>query len=697
MSLLTTTAIPKPAPTRSERGADAGARMLGLDGVRALAVIAVVVYHANANWLSGGFFGVDLFFVISGYLITSIVVRQWQLTGGIDLRHFWLRRARRLLPAVVVLIAVVIAVSTVAAPDALARLSGDVPAALGYVTNWWFIFHKDSYFAAVGRPPLLQHLWSLAIEEQFYVVWPLVLTFVLPRVRRLRNLAAGTAVAAAVSTALMAILFHPNEDASRVYYGTDTHAQGLLIGCTLALVIPPALLAARRSRPWRIGLDVGGAAGLAALAFLMVTLTDFGTTTYRGGFLLVDVAAAAVVLAAASPVTSVGWVLGQQPLRWVGTRSYAIYLWHWPIDQWLRPHIDVGFGGVGLFVLQAALTAAAAELSYRFVEQPVRTGQAQAWVKERFQQSRSREPWIVVPGLVVLLLTADVLHAKPPQVTGILAQGSTAASHVKLSAGGEGGGQGGGVGSGNSMGSGGSGGSGGARTPSPPASSAAPRPASSGPADAQRGLAPSPAASSPPTTAPAPAPAPAPALLAADEPVLAIGDSVMLAASPALQARFGPEITVDATVGRHVQDGITRLAQYKSSGLLARYKTLVIGLGTNGPMTTAMFNQLVALATGVPNVVFVNTFDTRSWETPTNQVLAAGVAANPAVKLANWSAAAAANEPLLYADHIHPDPQGAVLYTNLVVEALNPPPAAPAASGPAGVAPATTAAPFPSP
>ncbi len=456
-----------------------------------------------------------------------------------------------------------------------------------------------------------------------------------------------------------------------MYYGTDTHAQGLLIGCTLALVLPPASLALRRSRLWEVGLDVGGVIGLGALAFLMVTLTDFGTATYRGGFLLVAVAAALVVLAAASPATALGWVLARQPLRWVGTRSYAIYLWHWPIDQWLRPHIDVGLGGVPLFVLQCGLTCVAAELSYRFVEQPVRNGRAQAWVRDRFQRSRSREPWIIIPGLVVLLLAVDVLHAKPPRVSGILAQGSTAASHVKLSA-----------------------------APKPPKASppttaagakppaaedppatTVPHPSTTAPGSKPPGAAPP--ASTPPATAPAPVP------LAADEPVLAIGDSVMLAATPGLQARFGPEITIDAAISRHVQDGITRLAEYKESGQLVKYKTLVIGLGTNGPMTTDMFNQIVALAAGVPHVIFINTFDTRSWEAPTNQVLAAGVAANPAVKLVDWSSAAAANRPLLYADDIHPDPTGALLYAGLLVNTLDPTAGAAAAS-PSTTAPATS-------
>ncbi|MGI8752143.1 MAG: acyltransferase family protein, partial [Acidimicrobiales bacterium] len=292
----------------------AAGRMVGLDGIRALAVIAVVVYHFDPTWLPGGFFGVDLFFVISGFLITGIVVRQWERTGHIDLVGFWLRRARRLLPAVIALLAVVVLISAVCAPDALSRLRTDVPAALLYVTNWWFVFHKVSYFQASGRPSLLLHLWSLAIEEQFYVLWPLALTLLLPRVKRLSRIAAGTAVAAVGSTVLMAILFQPHgTDPSRVYFGTDTHAQGLLIGCTLALVLPHARLALLRSRFSQVWFNLLGAAGMAALGWLVFSLNDYESATYRGGFLLVDLAAAALVIAAASPAPLWSSTLAHQP------------------------------------------------------------------------------------------------------------------------------------------------------------------------------------------------------------------------------------------------------------------------------------------------------------------------------------------------------------------------------------------------
>lgn len=594
-------------------------RMIGLDGVRALAVIAVVIYHFDPSWLPGGFFGVDIFFVISGFLITGIVVRERERTGRIDLVGFWVRRARRLLPAVITLLAVVVLVSAVFAPDALARLRTDVPAALFYVTNWWFIFHKVSYFQAAGRPSLLLHLWSLAIEEQFYVLWPLVLTLLLPRVKRLSRIAIGTAAAALGSTVLMAILFQPNgTDPSRVYFGTDTHAQGLLIGCTLALVLPHARLALLRSRRWQIGLNMLGAIGVVALSWLVFNLNDYQSATYRGGFLLVDLAAVALVIAAASPVTLWASTLARQPLRWVGTRSYAIYLWHWPIQQLMRAHNDVPFGGLTLFVVQAALILLASEVSYRFVEEPVRSGRARDWLASRYERTRWREAWILGPGVFLVVLTMITMNAPAPKPTGLLAQGSTAASRLKLTS----------------------------KVSHP----------------------------TPPTSVPVPPPVAGPPLPLIDyEPVLAIGDSVMLGCSGALQNRFGTQITVDAAVDRHVQQGIDRLQAYKQSGRLPSYKTLIIGLGTNGPMTAAMFDQIMTLAAGIPNIVFITTYDDRSWVSSTNTALTQGVATHPGTKLFDWYALANSNPSLLGADGIHPRLAGIETYANLLLATLDPP------------------------
>ncbi|MDQ2727707.1 MAG: acyltransferase [Actinomycetota bacterium] len=601
-------------------------RMVGLDGIRALAVVAVVVYHFSPSWLPGGFFGVDIFFVISGFLITGIVVHQWEQAGHIDLVGFWWRRARRLLPAVVTLLVVVVLVSAVCAPDALSRLRTDVPAALFYVTNWWFVFHKVSYFQASGRPSLVLHLWSLAIEEQFYVLWPLALTLLLPRVKRPGRIAVGTAVAALGSTALMAVLFQPNgTDPSRVYFGTDTHAQGLLIGCTLALALPYARLALLRSRSWQIGFNILGAVGVGALGWLVFNLNDYQSATYRGGFLLVDLAAVALVIAATSPASLWSSALARQPMRWVGTRSYAIYLWHWPVQQLMRARTDMPFGGFGLFVVQVALILTAAELSYRLVEEPIRSGRARVWLAARYERSRWREAWIVGPGVFLIVLTMVTMNAPAPKPTGLLAQGSTAASRLKLTS----------------------------KVSSP---------------------------TSPRSVPPAP---PGPPLPLSDyEPVLAIGDSVMLGCSGALQNRFGAQLTVDAAVDRHVDQGIDRLRAYKGSGRLPHYRTLVIGLGTNGPMTTAMFDQIAALAAGIPNIIFITTYDDRSWVSSTNSVLTQGVASHPGTKLFDWYSVANSNPSLLGPDDIHPRLAGIETYANLLLATLDPP-TAPVAKSPA--------------
>ncbi len=592
-------------------------RMVGLDGVRALAVLAVVVYHFDPAWLPGGFFGVDIFFVISGFLITGIVVGEWEGTGRIDLVRFWARRARRLLPAVIALLVLMVLISAVAAPDALAQLRTDLSAALFYLTNWWFIFHKVSYFQASGRPSLVLHLWSLAIEEQFYVLWPLILTVLLPRVKRLGRIAAGTAAVALGSTVLMAVLFQPDADPSRVYFGTDTHAQGLLIGCTLALVLPQARLALLRSRSWQIGGNILGAVGVAALAGMVFTLNDYQSATYRGGFLLVDLAAVALVIAAVNPVTFWATTLARQPLRWVGTRSYAIYLWHWPIQQLLRARTDLPFGGLELFVLQIVLILIAAELSYRLVEEPVRSGRARAWLATRYERARWREAWIVGPGVFLVILTMLTMNAPAPKPTGLLAQGSTAASRLTLT-------------------------------------SKISRPA-------------------PPSERLPLVPSGPPLPLSDYEPVLAIGDSVMLGCSGALQNRFGPQITVDASVDRHVGQGIDRLLAYKRSNRLPSYRTLVIGLGTNGPMTAAMFDQIMTLAAGIGNIIFVTTYDGRSWVSSTNAVLTQGVATHPGTKLVDWYSLANNSPSLLGPDGIHPRLAGIEAYTNLLLATLDPP------------------------
>src|SRR5215217_1806010 len=214
----------------------------GLDGLRAIAVMAVLLYHADLSWIPGGFLGVEVFFVISGYLITALLLAEWHQKGTINLKDFWLRRARRLLPALYVLLVVTLTFAVVFLPGEVAGLRADVIAAVGYVTNWFLIFGQESYFESVGRPSVLQHLWSLAVEEQFYLIWPIVLAvglgFGATRLRRRRVLTVAL-VGAAASAVAMAIMYTPGVDPSRIYFGTDTRATGLLCGAALAFLWTP--------------------------------------------------------------------------------------------------------------------------------------------------------------------------------------------------------------------------------------------------------------------------------------------------------------------------------------------------------------------------------------------------------------------------------------------------------------------------
>jgi peptidoglycan/LPS O-acetylase OafA/YrhL len=380
----------------------------GLDGLRALAVIGVFLYHMRQHdpWLPGGFLGVDLFFVLSGYLITSILLVEWEHHGRIDLLRFWGRRARRLFPAVVVVVLAALALSAIFARPDLARTRSDAISSLFYFTNWHLIIANHSYFTLMGLPSLLQHFWSLAVEEQFYIVWPLLLVPGLIFLGR-RWLPFAVIAGIAGSALLMWLLYNgPDSDPSRVYYGTDTRAFLLLMGILLALWWP-YVERIRRSLPV---LELLGIAALGMTIWLFATLQDFDSVIYQGGDLAASFCFAVLIAAVAHPRTLLGKAFGVAPLRWIGERSYGMYLWHWPIIALTRPGVDVSWTGAKLVAAQAALTVVAAALSYRFVEQPIRTGRAQKRLAE-FGTRRRRE--IVMAGAVALVGAFAVLFVAP--------------------------------------------------------------------------------------------------------------------------------------------------------------------------------------------------------------------------------------------------------------------------------------------
>jgi peptidoglycan/LPS O-acetylase OafA/YrhL len=343
----------------------------GIDALRAIAVLAVFLYHAGVDWMPGGFLGVDVFFVISGYLITSLLLSERRRTGRVSLGRFWLRRARRLLPAVGVLVAVTMVVAAIVEPDRLTALRGDAISSLAYVANWHFVLDHESYFDQFQRPSLFRHLWSLSVEEQFYLFWPLAFAAGMSLLGR-KRLAVGVLAGAAASLALTWLLFDPT-DASRVYYGTDTHAAGLLVGVALALVWAPWQL--QRAKPGRwCGpmLDAVGTLALGYLALSFLEVHDYDLALFHGGYLWLAMSSAAVIAVVAHPTARLGGLLARPPLVWLGLRSYSFYLWHWPVLALTRPGLDVSLPRGILIPLQMLAVLALADLSYRFVELPFR-------------------------------------------------------------------------------------------------------------------------------------------------------------------------------------------------------------------------------------------------------------------------------------------------------------------------------------
>ena len=395
----------------------------GLDGLRALAVIGVFLYHAwpysdGGSWVPGGFLGVDLFFVLSGYLITSILLIEWEHHRRINLLRFWGRRARRLFPAVVVVVLAALLLSAIFGRDNLAVTRSDTLGSLFYFNNWHQIVANGSYFVRMGSPSLLRHFWSLAVEEQFYIVWPLLLVPGLIFLGR-RLLPLAVAIGIAASAAEMWLLYNgPGSDPSRVYYGTDTRAFLLLMGIELALVWP-YVERIRRSLPV---LELLGLAALGITIWLFATLQDYDPVVYQGGDLAASFCFAVLIAAVAHQKTVIGKAFGVAPLRWVGERSYGMYLWHWPII--VLTHPGGWWTGWKIVFSQAVLTVAAAALSYRFVEQPIRTGRLQKRLAELGAQRRKE---IVAAGAAALVVAFGLLLVAPS--TSAQSAGTTTRSH----------------------------------------------------------------------------------------------------------------------------------------------------------------------------------------------------------------------------------------------------------------------------
>jgi peptidoglycan/LPS O-acetylase OafA/YrhL len=349
--------------------------MPGIDGLRAIAVLGVILYHLNIPWFQGGFSGVTVFFVLSGYLITDILIDEWNKNNKIDYLRFMIRRFRRLAPALLSMIFLVTLWVIFTNHPSFEKLRSDFLPSLLYVTNWWYIFHEVSYFDSFGPASPFTHIWSLGIEEQFYLIWPLLVILGLTFIKRKRFQVTAILVGVIISAWLMAFLYAPGEDPSRVYYGTDTRAFSLLLGAALACVWPSQQLSKTLPRNARWVLEIVGITGLLLLIIMFMVTSEFDSFHYQGGMLLLSVITSFVVAAIAHPASMLAKWLSVRPLRWIGVRSYGIYLWHYPIIILTTPLINTDGLNFWIITLQFAATLIISALSYKFVETPIRSGQ----------------------------------------------------------------------------------------------------------------------------------------------------------------------------------------------------------------------------------------------------------------------------------------------------------------------------------
>ena len=618
-----------------------------LDGLRTLAVVAVVLYHLNLTWAQGGLLGVTIFFVLSGYLITRLLINEIAKTGRIDLKSFWIRRIRRLFPAVVTVVVVTCTLCTVFNHVMLTKMRPDILPSLLFFNNWWQILHNVSYFNALGDPSPLTHFWSLAIEEQFYLIWPpLLLAMVSMRMSKpnTRRVVLGLA---AVSAVAMMVLYNPATDPSRVYYGTDTRVFSLLLGAWMAFIpdrdLAPARLVrhlgldrlagadkhdksksntaeAATTKPSELArfwsspasIDLLGVVGLVGLAAMVALTNGYTAFQYRGGTLLCSILTLMVIAACVQPQGMVARALAAKPLVWIGKRSYSIYLWHYPLLLLMNPVANINDTPWWHYILQVLLVVAAAECSYRFIETPFRKGAFGRTVSELRDGTATPAGWVrahipTCAACAVVLVVALGGLVFVPDTSALSGEGAEILNKEAKNA---------------------------------------------KPQDQQ----------------------------AADDTdkdddgfpdgaydLLMIGDSVSLRAVDAFDGVF-PHSHIDAEKGRQFDVGRETFEGYIQQNLAGRI--VVFALGTNGLVTDDQIDAIMADAGSKRIVVFVNTRSPQPWVGPTNQAIANAATRYKNVRVIDWYGYSANRNDLFDGDGTHLSTAGVTEYLKLIHDAV---------------------------
>ncbi|MCE5096457.1 acetyltransferase [Staphylococcus devriesei] len=584
--------------------------MPGLDGLRAIAVLGIIIYHLNRRWLTGGFIGVDTFFVISGYLITSLLLKEYEEKGIINLRQFWIRRIKRLLPAVVTLLMVVGIATLIFEPQQIVRVKHDILAALFYVSNWWYIAKDVNYFEQFSFMPL-KHLWSLAIEEQFYLFFPFVLVILLLTIKKYRNVTLIFWIISLVSLLAMVIISQPNIGYSRVYFGTDTRLQTLLLGVILAFIWPPFKLKANPPVVLQRAIDGIGIIGLITLILLFFTVSDSSAWIYNGGFYLISGMTLFVIASVVHPTSLLAKLIGNPVFVYIGQRSYSLYLWHFAVISFIHIHFIDGQIPAYVYIVDIILTVLFAELSYRYVETPFRKEGFKAFSFNRLQRPKFiRTIVAIVVALPLLLIFVGVFDRfgkdeidnkansfNTEEVDKYLVRmmpgenihldGSTSESKTKD--------------------------------------------------QVDTNISP-----------------------------LLIGDSVMVDIGETFKSR-APKATIDGKVGRHLQEALTIASNYSNYNKPS--DQVVLELGTNGDFSEDELNQLISKF-GDAQIYLVNTRVPRDWQDDVNKHLANATKKHKNVTLVDWYKRSEGHSEYFASDGIHLENSGVRALSDEIIKTI---------------------------